>query len=449
MTTRDNPSRLEVERTSPGDLSAGISRRTIGRRRTEFESDALWQQFLDLGTELWLDSGNFEEVRSVWTREFSALTTNNTLLNKEVQTGTYDDLIAEAAELLSGFEDLTEREFMLEIAFILNATHGLRLVEQFDAFVSVEEHTDLAERRGAGGRVRPAVLRDLSRAILREDPVHARRSAGDASGPAGGHPRQSHAGLLRPAELRHHAAVPTELRERLPGPAQQLHLRERSRQWRLRGRTGDPRFPAGRALAAGRAGVRNPPDRRQFPVLGAVRESGRDRRDHGAAQSRAGTARQTATSCRPWRANSARTVPRRSTTTSIRRRSDWTRSGTSTTRSFTASTHSATRISTTSTPRVCGLFRGARDAVTFLVRWSEAEIATSAEEGKIPKLAHWAESAGQPHHRARQPDEPRRSQLLHRRPEANGRSRPGGAEEDQCPALGKAAGGYWLFQAMS
>jgi transaldolase len=116
-----------------------------GRRRTQFASDDLWKQFLDLGTELWLDSGNFEGVRSVWTREFSALTTNNTLLNDEVQTGTYDGLISEAADLLSGFEDLTDQEFMLEMAFILNATHGLRLVEEFDAFVSVEEHTDLAQ----------------------------------------------------------------------------------------------------------------------------------------------------------------------------------------------------------------------------------------------------------------------------------------------------------------
>ena len=33
---------------------------------------------------------------------------------------------------------------MLELAFILNARHGLRLVEQFDAYVSVEEHTALA-----------------------------------------------------------------------------------------------------------------------------------------------------------------------------------------------------------------------------------------------------------------------------------------------------------------
>lgn len=115
-----------------------------GRRRDEFASDGLWQRFVELGTQLWLDSGNFDDVRSVWTRQYSALTTNNTLLNREVQTGTYDELIAEAADLLGGFDDLTEQEFILEIAFILNARHGLRLVEEFDAFVSVEEHTDLA-----------------------------------------------------------------------------------------------------------------------------------------------------------------------------------------------------------------------------------------------------------------------------------------------------------------
>jgi transaldolase len=116
----------------------------FGQPGIEFQSDPFWGQFRNLGTQLWLDSGNFEDVGRVWTREFSALTTNNTLLNKEVQTGTYDGLIAEAAGLLSDFPDLTEQEFMLEMAFILNATHGLRLVERFDAYVSVEEHTDLA-----------------------------------------------------------------------------------------------------------------------------------------------------------------------------------------------------------------------------------------------------------------------------------------------------------------
>ena len=116
----------------------------FGELENEFGSDPLWQRFRELGTELWLDSGNIDAVKTLWTREYSALTTNNTLLSKEVETGVYDSLIAEAAALLSAFPDLTEREFRLEMAFILNATHGLRLVERFDAHVSVEEHTDLA-----------------------------------------------------------------------------------------------------------------------------------------------------------------------------------------------------------------------------------------------------------------------------------------------------------------
>jgi transaldolase len=115
-----------------------------GQLDKEFGSDPLWRRFLDLDTELWLDSGNFEAVEGIWTREYSGLTTNNTLLSKEIVTGAYDELIAQAADLLSQFPDLTERQFRLEMAFILNAAHGLRLVERFDAHVSVEEHTDLA-----------------------------------------------------------------------------------------------------------------------------------------------------------------------------------------------------------------------------------------------------------------------------------------------------------------
>lgn len=115
-----------------------------GQLDKEFGSDPLWQRFLDLDTELWLDSGNFEAVEGIWTREYSGLTTNNTLLSKEIVTGAYDELIAQAADLLSQFPDLTDRQLRLEMAFILNAAHGLRLVERFDARVSVEEHTDLA-----------------------------------------------------------------------------------------------------------------------------------------------------------------------------------------------------------------------------------------------------------------------------------------------------------------
>jgi len=116
----------------------------FGRPKGEFRSESRWREFRKLGTDLWLDSGNLSEVRDIWTQEFSALTTNNTLLNKEIQTGYYDDLILEAADLLSSFPDLSEGDRLLELSFILNATHALRLVETFDAHVSVEEHTELA-----------------------------------------------------------------------------------------------------------------------------------------------------------------------------------------------------------------------------------------------------------------------------------------------------------------
>jgi transaldolase len=116
----------------------------FGELKEKFPENASWQRLKVLGSELWLDSGSIEDCSRHWTREFSALTTNNTLLNKEIQTGRYDNLIAEAVKLLSAYPQLTEKQRILEIAFILNAYHALRLVEQFDCFVSVEEHTDLA-----------------------------------------------------------------------------------------------------------------------------------------------------------------------------------------------------------------------------------------------------------------------------------------------------------------
>lgn len=116
-----------------------------GEVRDTLPSHPLWQKLRELGTELWLDSGDIDDIDGVYTRQFNALTTNNSLLNKEVQKGTYDDLITEAADLLDGFSLLPEHEKRLELAFILNAVHGLKLVEKFDAYVSVEEHTDLTD----------------------------------------------------------------------------------------------------------------------------------------------------------------------------------------------------------------------------------------------------------------------------------------------------------------
>jgi len=71
----------------------------------------------------------------------TALTTNNTLLNIEIQKGIYDDYIEEANSIL---KDLEMDQRVIEIAFILNARHGLRLIQRFGGKVSVELHTAFA-----------------------------------------------------------------------------------------------------------------------------------------------------------------------------------------------------------------------------------------------------------------------------------------------------------------
>jgi transaldolase len=53
-------------------------------------SSPFWRGLRALGSELWLDTGDITAAGALWTGEFSALTTNNTLLNKEIQTGVYD-----------------------------------------------------------------------------------------------------------------------------------------------------------------------------------------------------------------------------------------------------------------------------------------------------------------------------------------------------------------------
>jgi transaldolase len=107
----------------------------------EASPDSFWSVLRGTGTELWLDTGDIEQAESVWTAEMSALTTNNTLLNKEVQKGIYDQLIGEANGIL-GDRSLEDRVVL--IGLVLNARHGLRLIERFGGKVSVELHTDLA-----------------------------------------------------------------------------------------------------------------------------------------------------------------------------------------------------------------------------------------------------------------------------------------------------------------
>lgn len=107
-----------------------------------YPSKSFWRGLKELGSELWLDTGDIEKASNLWAREFTALTTNNTLLNAEVQKGIYDNLIKRAGKVL---QSLPIHERVREIAFILNARHGLALVQRFGGKVSVELHTDIAQ----------------------------------------------------------------------------------------------------------------------------------------------------------------------------------------------------------------------------------------------------------------------------------------------------------------
>lgn len=113
--------------------------------RATFPSHPLWAAASKTGTELWLDTGDVDAAKELWVREFTALTTNNTLLNKEVQKGIYDQLVPATAALLKKLDPKMEKDRLVqEIAFVLNAVHGLKLVKTFDADVSVELHTATA-----------------------------------------------------------------------------------------------------------------------------------------------------------------------------------------------------------------------------------------------------------------------------------------------------------------
>ncbi len=117
-------------------IKSGIDEKPVTARY-----DPFWQSLRSTGTELWLDTGDMEEAEANWTAEMTALTTNNTLLNNEIQKGIYDSFVPRALELVS---HLPVEERVKEIAFILNARHGLRLAKKFGGMVSVELHTDTA-----------------------------------------------------------------------------------------------------------------------------------------------------------------------------------------------------------------------------------------------------------------------------------------------------------------
>jgi transaldolase len=116
-------------------------RKDLNEKPVTAKKDPFWSSLRQTGTELWLDTGDMDEALANWSAEMSALTTNNTLLNNEIQKGIYDDFIAEAKTIVKG---LPGDEQIKEIAFMLNARHGLRLAAKFGGFVSVELHTDTA-----------------------------------------------------------------------------------------------------------------------------------------------------------------------------------------------------------------------------------------------------------------------------------------------------------------
>src|SRR5579884_1794672 len=109
------------------------------------ESDPALAKLRQLGTQLWLDTGNLDEAKKIWRREMSALTTNNTLANQVVQTGMMDDVIQNAARRIREVEPgLSEDDLVMDIVFVVNSHIALRLVTAFDALVSVELHPGIA-----------------------------------------------------------------------------------------------------------------------------------------------------------------------------------------------------------------------------------------------------------------------------------------------------------------
>ncbi len=69
-----------------------------GAGRPHYEIREKYEWLKDMGSQLWLDTGEAGAADKVWGPEIDALTTNNTLVNQVVQTGAMDGLIGYAAE---------------------------------------------------------------------------------------------------------------------------------------------------------------------------------------------------------------------------------------------------------------------------------------------------------------------------------------------------------------
>jgi len=109
------------------DLNTRISDflwKNLNDRRITAEPDVFWASLRDTGTEIWLDTGDMDEAVANWTAEMSALTTNNTLLNNEIQKGIYDVFIYDAKLLL---RDLPLEEKVKEIEHLWTLRDSMAL----------------------------------------------------------------------------------------------------------------------------------------------------------------------------------------------------------------------------------------------------------------------------------------------------------------------------------
>lgn len=131
----------------------GIARAEIGNENPPAsESNELLAKLVSLGTELWVDTGELELARSIWKKELTSVTTNNTLANQVVQKGVMDEVIEETVgKLRDAAPDLSEKERVMEIGFAINCKIAMRLAGAFRCKVSVELH--------------PSISRDIEKTI--------------------------------------------------------------------------------------------------------------------------------------------------------------------------------------------------------------------------------------------------------------------------------------------
>lgn len=134
------------------EIMHGLAFEEIKGESPKNESDPLFSRLKELGTELWIDTGELEKAQDIWREELTALTTNNTLANQVVQSGVMDQVIKDTIEKIrqEGL-NLSEEEMLLEVGFVINCKIALRLVQAFKVKVSVELH--------------PAVSRNIERTL--------------------------------------------------------------------------------------------------------------------------------------------------------------------------------------------------------------------------------------------------------------------------------------------